>query len=374
MLRFLLIVGILGFWQQAASAQATQPGDDAAKIYLQAAKLLRDNDDVNIMSPSASNLDYVGYPPYPVAWERMEETDFAANAQARALAHQARSIEQANWPKRTPAHPHTSYLNDCRNLSNELADAAMYQHLRGDDADAVETLRDEWHLADLVANPSDKEFIFLLVSVGIRAEICNRLQIIASGAVLTKDPTDGKGLQTSVARELMRQLLTHQDAKTDVNDVMRAEGEKANAMSKQTIDRIIETCNRVNAERDMAAISLACHLYRFDTGQWPKSLDDLASYLPSIPIDPWGDGKQTLGYALIKAGLPDGSDRPLVYSRSGAKDGLFFRTNQPAYSYYTGDGSHNPESKQKQGGQFRDVASWSLPEGTHNAPATRPLE
>ena len=77
---------------------------------------------------------------------------------------------------------------------------------------------------------------------------------------------------------------------------------------------------------------------------------------------------------LIKAGLPDGSDRPLVYSLSGAKDGLFFRTNQPAYSFYTGDGSHKPESKQKQGGQFRDVASWALPEGTHNAPATRPLE
>jgi hypothetical protein len=374
MLRLLLIVGILGFWQQAASAQATQPDDDAAKIYLQAAKLLRDNDNVNIMSPSASNLDYVGYPPYPFAWQRMEEADFAANAQARSLAHQARSIAQANWPKRTPAHPHTSYLNDCRNLSNELADAAMYKHLQGDDAAAIETLRDDWHLADLVENPSDKEFIFLLVSGGIRAEICNRLQIITSGVVLTKDPADSKGLQTNVARELISQLLSHQDARTDVNDIMRAEGEKANAMSKQTIDRIMEACNRVNTERDMAAMSLACHLYRFDTGQWPKSLDDLGSYLPNIPIDPWGDGKQTLGYALIKAGLPDGSDRPLVYSLSGAKDGLFFRTNQPAYSFYTGDGSHKPESKQKQGGQFRDVASWALPEGTHNAPATRPLE
>ncbi|MGD0464857.1 MAG: hypothetical protein ABSB74_20420 [Tepidisphaeraceae bacterium] len=375
MLRLLLVVGILGLWQQTAAAQATQPGDDAAKLYLQAEKLLRDNDNANIWSPSASNFVYAEYPPYPAEWQRTEKKDFLANAAARALAHQARSIEHANWPKLLPPpNPGVSYLNECRNLSNELADAAIYQHLQGNDAAAIETLRDQWHLADLLEDQSEKKLVCLLVSIGIRAQICQRFEIITSNVVLTKDPGDGKALQTSVARELIGQLLMHPDAKTEVNDVLRAYGSQVGLIAKPTIDRCIETDNRVNAERGMAAMSIACHLYRFDTGNWPKSLDDLRGYLSDVPIDPWGDGTQTLGYALIKGGLPDGSDRPLVYSRCGMKDGLFFRNDEPAYSFYTGAGSHRPGREQKQGGQFRDVASWAPTEGSHPAAATQPLE
>jgi len=372
MYRLLLIAGILAIWQQSAAAQTTQPGDDAAKLYLHAAKLIRINDTANIMSPASSNLDYASYPPYPAEWQRMEKIDFAANAEARALAHQARSIEQANWP--LLKLPDQSYLNECRNLSNELADAALFQHFQGDDAAAIETLRDQWHLADILEDRSEKKLICLLVSIGIRAQICNRFEIITSKVVLTKDPGDSKDLQSDVARELIEQLFKQQDAKTEVNEILRAEGTKVNTINKPSLDGCIETGNRVNAERDMAAMSLACDLYRFDTGDWPKSLDDLHGYLPSVPIDPWGDGKQMLGYALIKGGLPDGSDRPLVYSRCGMKDGLFFRIDQPAYSFYTGDGSDRPRREQKQGGQFRDVASWAPPEGSHPAATTQPLE
>ncbi|MGD0140525.1 MAG: hypothetical protein ABSD28_16785 [Tepidisphaeraceae bacterium] len=372
MLRLLLILGALCVWQRSAVAQATQPADDAAKLYLQAAKLIRINDTANIMSPSASNLDYAGYPPYPAEWQRMETADFAANVDARALAHQARSIEQANWPPLKL--PDQGYLNECRNLSNELADAALYQYVHGNDAAAIETVRDHWHLADMLEHQSEKKLVCLLVGMGIRAQICNRFEIITSNVALTKDPGDSKDLQTSVARELIEQLFKQQDAKTEVNEILRAEGTKVNTINKPSLDGCIETGNRVNAERDMAAMSLACHLYRFDTGDWPKSLDDLHGYLPSVPIDPWGDGKQTLGYALIKGGLPDGSDRPLVYSRCGMKDGLFFRLDQPMYSFYTGDGSDRPRREQKQGGQFRDVASWAPAEGSHPTPATQSVE
>ncbi len=239
MLRFLVIVSILGFWQQVASAQATQPEDDAAKLYLQAAKLLRDNDNLNIVAPAASNLDYTGYPPYPAAWKSMEKADFAANVEARSLAHQAESIDHANWPKRDPAHRNTSYLNDTRNVANELADAAMYQHLQGDDAAAIETLRDEGHLADMVANPADRKLINLLVSIGIQAEVFNRLDIITSAVILTKDPADTKGLQVNVARELIKGMLEHEDAKTELDNVLRAEGTGVTPILKPSIDRIL---------------------------------------------------------------------------------------------------------------------------------------
>jgi hypothetical protein len=75
-------------------------------------------------------------------------------------------------------------------------------------------------------------------------------------------------------------------------------------------------------------------------------------YLPKIPVDPWGDGKQTLGYVVIKGGLPDGADRPLVFSRCNSSDGLFFRADRPAYSFYN-------VHKGKEGGEFRDVARWT---------------
>jgi hypothetical protein len=74
--------------------------------------------------------------------------------------------------------------------------------------------------------------------------------------------------------------------------------------------------------------------------------------------DRWGDGTQPLGYVLVRGGLPDGGDRPLVYSRCRSKDGLMYRTDAPQYGFYTLDGSDRPSSEQKQAGQFRDVARW----------------
>jgi hypothetical protein len=143
---------------------------------------------------------------------------------------------------------------------------------------------------------------------------------------------------------------------------------------QKTFDRILETVNRCQTERDLVAMSLAAHVYQYKHGTWPANLDELKTELPRVPIDPWGDGKQTLGYALIKGGLPDDSDRPLVYSRCGMKDGLFFRTDEPEYSFYNSDGLNRTAGQRKQGGQFRDVAGWVPAEGKTNAPTTRPLE
>ena len=178
----------------------------------------------------------------------------------------------------------------------------------------------------------------------------------------------------SASRELIGELLQEADAKAAVNEVLQAEGSVVNPITKSSIDRCIETYNRINAERGLAAMSLACHLYRFDNGDWPKSLDDLRTYMPGMPIDPWGDGTQTLGYVLIKRGLPDGSDRPLVYSRAAMKDGLFYRNDWPNYSWYFGDGSHRPGAIKN---KADNSATW--PDGLRRkeerpAATTQPLE
>jgi hypothetical protein len=121
---------------------------------------------------------------------------------------------------------------------------------------------------------------------------------------------------------------------------------------------------------DVAGVSY----FQFEKKRWPNSVDELVPvYLPSVPIDPWGYGKQTFGYLLVKNGLPDGEDRPLVYSRCESKDGLFFRVDRPEYGFYYGDGSDLPNSKQKQGGQFRDVARWVPAAAVHSGATTKPL-
>jgi hypothetical protein len=370
---FIVFTGFafVGFLQPAGFAQATAPATqsvDAAPLYQQAAKLIRDNYDAGFVSPAGSNIVYPNYPPFSPEWQTMEKPNFPANAPARALAHQASSTDRADWPT-LKIGTELSYPNGVRAVANEVGDAAVYEHLQGDDFAAIESIRDIWHLADLIEDQPKKYLVCLLVSTGIRALTCDRLEIITSNIALTKDPQDTKDLQIDAARDLISQLLKHPDAKTVV-DIFRQDEP---AVPQATIDRVIETQNRVNAERDMAAISLACPLYRLDNGKWPKSLDDVKTYLPIIPIDPYGDGKQTIGYAMIKAGLPDGSDRPLVYSRGNMKDGLFFRLDEPEYGYYIGDGSARPPAEQKQGGEFRDVASWAPKEGANLAATTQPV-
>jgi hypothetical protein len=139
--------------------------------------------------------------------------------------------------------------------------------------------------------------------------------------------------------------------------------------------RFLETRDRLRAEQYAAAISLAVRLYHHDHQTWPSNLTQLVPvYLPAVPIDPFGDGLQTMGYAVIKAALTDGGDRPLVYFRLDAEDGVHYRTDRPTYEYTWGDGSINPSSKQLRMGQARDIARWNpKPRTATTQPAAKPV-
>jgi hypothetical protein len=370
-IRLLLISTLLiGLYQQPAAAQTTRAADNAATLYLQAANLVEKNLDANIMCPASSNMIL---DPLSFNWMVMERVDFDVSAEVRTLAHEARSIDRADWPSSEPGKPDLRNLNAVRALTNDLIEAALYQHSQGDDAAAIETIRDVLHLARVVADADHKYLICLLVSDGIRAAAMDRLNTITASVTLTGDPKNHKALQVSTARELISQLLKHPAAADEVETYVKADNAtvlvKNPGAEKSSIDKIIETGRRAYTECDLAAMSLACHVYKFDTGHWPGTLADLHGYLPKVPLDPWGDGKQTLGYALIKHGLPDGSDRPLVYCRFRMKDGFFFRTDQPFFSYYSSEGI--PKDR-KQGGQFRDVTAW-VPLNAVRPAATQPL-
>jgi hypothetical protein len=337
--------------------------EDAATLYAQAAKA------IVVDSPAASNFEFPGYPPFGPDWNRLAQDAWIKNAPARQLAHQAGLCPTANWPK------DFKYLNSCRAIANDLGDAALYQHFQGNDAGACDIIFDMLHLSALIREkPADKKAattISFLVAGGIDDMAASRLMVIDSQIRLIADPVNKTDLQTATAHALIDRLLDQVEPKNQAGEFLNADGTlRALPNAATTLARLLETFNRCNTERTFAAMSLACHLYLLENHHWPDSLGELVpKYMPRIPIDPWGDSKQTLGYALIEPGLPDGSDRPLVYCRFGSTGALSYRTDQPQYGFYNIPGSNTLPA-----GQFRDVASWVPPVLPTNGPTTRPLE
>ena len=82
------------------------------------------------------------------------------------------------------------------------------------------------------------------------------------------------------------------------------------------VSRAFDYDFRARADRRLTTAALAVRLYQADhAGRLPPSLDDLVPrYLPHVPADPFSAARRPIGYAVIPAALPDGRDRPLVYS------------------------------------------------------------
>ncbi|HEX4125462.1 MAG TPA: hypothetical protein VHY37_12095 [Tepidisphaeraceae bacterium] len=380
--------------QPPTAVPATAPAADAYPLYEKAANLLHDySEQRHLWSPASSNLQYPHYPPFSDAWMSMEKTDYDGDAMIRELVHKAAAVDRADWPAvgfRDKVPVSRPYLGECRALANELADAATYQsiYLKNQPA-AFQTLNDSEHMAELLGNQPGPDVIRDLVADAIIALDTEISNIIVSGISIANDPANHHDLPIATARRWIERLMDHPTPEARLDTLMSsafrlAREQNSPFKTKQqyvaspkvapTLPGLLKVLRLTNAERDLAAMSLAAHLYRFHHHRWPADIQELATELPSVPIDPFGDGKQTLGYVLIPRGLPDGGHRPLVYSRDNSKDGLFYRTDYPEYDRYFGDGSKAPWDKQKQGGQFRDVARWVPPKANPGpGPATRPI-
>ena len=163
-------------------------GVNAALYFKQAIAAIDPNND----SPAASSLNYPAYPPYGAPWETMAEKSVAGSAKVFPLVRRARAFGRFDWGTRMrrPA-PATllPHLNGARHLANTVGDAALYAHVNGDDAAALEALRDVRHLSRAAG---DEPFVVShLVSVGIDALALARLQVIAAG--LRVAPEDAAG-------------------------------------------------------------------------------------------------------------------------------------------------------------------------------------
>jgi hypothetical protein len=363
----LVVVGLVGSLAVAVrgAPQASSPaaGEDAAALYLRAA-----GSGFEVQSPANSTLEYEDYPPYPPEWHQLAKAAREANRERLKLARVART---GAAPARWPSGDDQRYLTPIRQLANELADAALYEQTQGNDVEAVELARDALALGHSIRG--SKNFIVnLLVGGGAEGLGCHRLMLLGPQLRLGKDPAANRKV---LPPELIADLLAPRDVKAEFAAALAREKPLPPGAKPLDVGQVTEVLTRCYAEQGLTAMSLACQLYRAEKGRWPATAAELVpAYLPKLLPDPFGDGKQTLGYVLIKGGLPDGGDRPLVYHRNNSPDGLLYRIDEPQFGFYKGDGSTLPAAQQKHGGQFRDVTLWKPVKLAPGASTTRVLE
>jgi hypothetical protein len=152
------------------------PAANAATYFNSAITALRP-----VYGPSSSTTYWAAeYPPYPPAWHKLAAAAVAANRPAFAQARAARPFARADWGLRYAnplLSPPTTTISRTRHLANQLADAALYEHLQSNDAAGVEYARDVLHLARSV--DQETTLIHHLVAEGIEAVALQRLMIIA---------------------------------------------------------------------------------------------------------------------------------------------------------------------------------------------------
>lgn len=203
MYRKATIIAVTGFAAAWANGQTTKPANDAAKLYEQAAKILSKDEAKKIMPPTESMLQCSENPPMSDAWLRMERRDYEVHEKVRKLVHQAWLLPKASWPPYDPKKPpllQLSYLEDCRIVSHEIADAAMYQSLiLKNQPAAFESLGDLMHLADLLTNQPGENLLRLFVAEGMEAMDWDRLTVITSGLKITQNASNTHDLQFATA-------------------------------------------------------------------------------------------------------------------------------------------------------------------------------
>jgi hypothetical protein len=357
----LLRILVCGWVSRCAAAAAD--ADPPENPYMRAVAV------VAAVSPAGSNLEYPAVPPYGAEWDRMAAESFSKNAAVFPIVRAARDDRHVSWGHGSAA---ITPLNRTRNLANVVGDAALYQHLQGDDHAAVELVRDVLAMSRSLRTdlePDDAPRLY--VSIGIDALAMYKLMTIATTVHLSDDPKDAKALQTSDAKRLIKQLLTEPSSISELERLQRTKPDPSSPVQGEH-SRARENLNRAESELALTAMSLACHVFHHRSGRWPATLKELATELPRVPIDPWGDGKQTFGYLLVKGDKPDEPERPLVYSRCASQDGMFYRIDAPQVGFYADDGT--PE--RKHGGQFRDVTLWQPQTGLEGivGPTTRPVQ
>ena len=403
--------------------QIIPDADNAVPLYRQALKAMVEGID----SPRNSNLEYPDYFPRPADWMKLAQASEKAHAPVFALTRAARQRSRAQFDTSPNDDVDLRYLGDLRNFANTIADSAEYSHLQGNDAEAVERLRDVLHISRTLQ--ADDYLISWLVGVGIEGLACNSTQLIAPDLSvrnvnvrpLIEELLDEKPYGEAQKRKLLNERIRriHRYTKSAQRDWLLAPladrdlirelssfeiflqaADSTNFAEAQVIlkrrpddiqqirarsygpyfayiprySRWFDVGNdlapwfdrsyRIIAERRLTAVALACQLYRADHGQFPQSLDQLVpTYLPAIPRDPFFSDGRPIGYAIKTHSPPQTGPRPVLYFDPGGGD--FGLKAEPHYSWYA------PPVRGAPVRQYRDISRFAppvLPKTINNNP------
>jgi hypothetical protein len=321
--------------------------------------------------PRATNMDYFSYLPLPDEWYVVARKAMAANQPSLAMARAARQRTKVDWQLQlqSPAvRTMLPMLNEHRALASLLADAAFYQHLQGNDDEALDHLLDLFHAADAIDVHSF--LISRLVAIGMSSMGMTQTQVMAPGLKLDSesqrqkvrqliavmlDRTDGRRVAAALAGERafmldMSQWMTRGSHllrptyQVEISRLLRFHSEWIAAATQPTLsdagarslaakraaqagnvgllhelwrvsfvsyDRLLQTDFQLRTEAALTAVCLAARLYQVDhDGRWPAKLEELVpGYLPQVPADPMASDAQPLRIAVF-----DNGSRPVVYS------------------------------------------------------------
>src|SRR2546423_6534539 len=97
-------------------------------------------------------MSYPDYSPFPPRWHKMADRSAEGNQPVFTLMRKARGFHRFDWGIRlqTPVNLNWSYLHGVHHLANLGGDAALHAHVNGDDAAALEYVRDVLHSARAV--------------------------------------------------------------------------------------------------------------------------------------------------------------------------------------------------------------------------------
>lgn len=335
----------------------------------------------NAQPPSATNLTYRHYPPFPPRWHQLADQAVEKNAAALKLARDARQRPKVEWNLRIAQPAFATLLpqlNQARELAHLLGDAAIHDHLAGDEPEAIERIRDMIALARAV---DEQPFIVShLVARGITSLAYYRVALIASDLHIAGAPATMPVRQPAPpaqVRELIADILAHdtsagvarayQGERMGVLDTInwttaknpmlrpmfrldqvrvireiegpiraatrpsptstqpasvapgsRATPEKLSSVISSSLipawGRIMHMDWRVRTEARLAAAALAARLYHAEHGRWPESIEALVPEYLPAVPEDPWAAGAPIKFTLIPNGLPDGSPRPVVYS------------------------------------------------------------
>lgn len=389
------------------AGQELEDQRNAAFYYLAAGQAYAASGEV---SPTGGGMSRANYMPLPFAWVRAADRAVARNTQALALVEQGNGCAGANWHALDPNWftAQMQSIKVVRALAELLVDAAAVAHFHGDDVRAIGLIREQFAVADStlafghfltdltasgMSDAAVKNLDFIAADLQIegagnvsastrpvsRQTVKDLIALLLDGSVTARYRksmalTERMDVLTEVMAPLKSSTVLRPRYQSQAAQMLEAEEVFGTAMAKEDfpsanwvirhgeakspVDRWldqswyhVEMIWGQEARRREAAVALAIRMYRIDHKGWPADLAVLVpEYLPYVPDNPMRAGHAGIGYFTIKRGMPDRSDRPMLYlGRASATT----RMMPSVYRPYVVDDSG--------GWDWLDLARWPAP-------------